>query len=88
MNLAIYFRLVCYAIVFVSSLTHLLYGSNHNALKLIFAGNLVVSALLAIAALEQDIFRLDSFTIRNTIVTPAIVIWAAIHLLSVFRIKS
>ena len=88
MNLAIYFRLVCYAIVFVSSLTHLLFSSNHKALQLVFAGNLVVSALLAIAALEQDIFKLDNLVIRNTIVTPAIVIWAAIHLVSVFRIKS
>jgi len=87
MNIWVYFRLVAYAVVFVSSLTHLAMNSNHSVSKFVYASNLVVSALLAVAAVEQDIFNLSGPHIRNTIVTPAIIIWAILHFISLFKIK-
>lgn len=83
----VYFRLVAYAIVFVSSLTHLVIVCNNSVSKFVYVSNLVVSALLAIAALEQDVFRINSLHIRNSIVTPAIIIWAILHFISLLRIR-
>ena len=85
--LPVYIRLVAYAIVFVSSFTHLIMGCNHSVIRVVYAGNMVVAALLAIAALEQDLFNISGVHIRNTIVTPAIIIWAIFHLISLHRIK-
>jgi hypothetical protein len=76
-----YIRLVSYSIVLLSSLRGILYRRFTN---LLFVGDIVMVVSLLTTAICIHLMDGDIDYFGNYVLTPGAIIWATIHLLSLF----
>lgn len=79
-----YLRMVCYAIIFMSSLRGIAKRKFSNVLYL---GDIIMCIALFTTLLLNNFFHHNLFDIADFVITPAVIIWAGIHFKALLEVN-